>query len=74
MILYNEQIVLVAGLGLEPRLSASKAGVLPLDDPAVRFVYNKDPTNYSSSLAELEMRGANNCSPLNSNEPLITGS
>jgi hypothetical protein len=26
---------LVAGLGFEPRLTASKAAVLPLDDPAI---------------------------------------
>ena len=30
-------IIMVPGLGFEPRYSASKADVLPLDDPGVGF-------------------------------------
>ncbi|MFM2339705.1 MAG: hypothetical protein RLZZ360_341 [Candidatus Parcubacteria bacterium] len=31
-------IIFAAGLGIEPRYAASKAAVLPLDDPAMYII------------------------------------
>ena len=39
------------GLGFEPRLTASKAGVLPLDDPGMTVVFYLKTPSFSISIA-----------------------